>query len=432
MYLLDMVVIFILIILNGFLAMTEFAIVSSNRNKLKNLSKTSKGAQIALTLTDNPGVFLSTIQIGITVIGIVSGAFSGQRFAEPLGIWLNNFAWVHGYGQLFAYSLIVLLITYVSLIIGELIPKRLALSRSESIASLFAPIIFYLSKVSHPFVKVLDTSTKILLSFLRQDNVKQEAITEEEIQSILKQSFEEGTIDPFEHHLFDRVLKFGDRDASIMMTPRLKLVSLNLKDDPEMIKKIVISTPHRFYPVFENKGEGFLGVVDIKDIMILQMKEVPLELNSILKDIPCIIEGAHGSEVYTQFRKNKAHIGAVVDEYGELQGLITMTDIFETLVGELSEESKKTSDEIVQRDDGSWLCDGLTPIDDIEDLLETKIVSAFKQEDFNTLAGFILVHFKKIPKVGESFLWKRFKFEVVDLDGKRIDKVLIKKEELHG
>lgn len=236
MYLFDGGIIFLLLIANGVLAMTEFALVSSNRNKTSLMAKTSKGAKIAYQLMDKPGEFLSTIQIGITIIGIISGAFSGQRFAEPLGLWLNGLYWIHGYGELIAFSSIVLIVTYVSLVIGELIPKRIALSRPEKIASLFAPLISFLSILTHPFVVMLDFSTRVLLRAFGHKEVNNSIVTEEEIHSLLAQGLEEGTIDAFEHRLFQRVLKFGDRDASIMMTPRLKVISLSLEDDKETNK----------------------------------------------------------------------------------------------------------------------------------------------------------------------------------------------------
>jgi putative hemolysin len=223
-HLIDISVIFLLLVANGILAMSEFAIISSNRNKISHLAKTSKGATIAHRLMGNPGEFLSTIQIGITIIGIVSGAFSGQRFAEPLGVWLNNIYWIYGYGEILAFSSTVLIVTYVSLVIGELVPKRIALSNPEKIACFFSPAINFLSTLTHPFVILLDFSTKILLRVFGQQEVKDSAVTEEEIHHLIEQGLEEGAIDAFEHNLFQRVLKFGDRDASIMMTPRLKVI----------------------------------------------------------------------------------------------------------------------------------------------------------------------------------------------------------------
>ncbi len=335
--------------------------------------------------------------------------------------------WVYGYGELIAFSVIILLVTYVSLIIGELIPKRIALSEPEKIASLCAPLIQFLSKVTHPFVVILDLSTKILLKALGQKEVNDSLVTEEEIHSLLEQGLEEGAIGAFEHHVFHRALEFGDRDASIIMTPRIKIIALNLNDDPHENKNKILLNPHRYYPVFETNMDNLLGIVDVKDILTQQMNGTFFDLKSLIKEAPCVMEDTLGPDLLDHFKKYKTHIAIVVDEYGVMQGMVTLVDLFETLIGGVPEYQEENSYEVVQREDGSWLCDGLTPIDDIEDLLEREIVSTFEEDDFNTLAGFLLVHFKRIPNVGESFYWESFKFEVVDLDGQRIDKVLIKK-----
>ncbi|MBS0272458.1 MAG: HlyC/CorC family transporter [Proteobacteria bacterium] len=427
MYFFDLAIIFLLIIANGILAMTEFAIVSSNRHKMNRLAKTNQGAKVAIRLMDKPGEFLSTVQIGITIIGIISGAFSGQRFAEPLGLWLNEIQWVYGYGELIAFSLIVMFVTYVSLVIGELIPKRIALSKPEKIASLCAPLIYFLSKLTHPFVIILNFSTNILLKLFSQKEIKDSCVTEEEIHSLLERGFEEGAIDAFKHHIFQRVLKFGERDASIIMTPRIKTVALNLNDDLSESKNKILSNPHRYYPVFETNMDNPIGIVDVKDILTQQMKGQPFDLKSLVKEAPYVVEDTLGPDLLEHFKARKIHMAVVVDEYGVMQGMVTLVDLFETLVGEVPESQAENSYKVVQREDGSWLCDGLTPIDDIEELLKRKIILTFEEDDFNTLAGFLLVHFKRIPNVGESIYWNSFKFEIVDLDGKRIDKVLIKK-----
>lgn len=426
MYYVDLSIIFLLILANGILAMTEFAIVSSNRNKIMHMAKKSKGAKVAHHLIDNPGHFLSTIQIGITIIGIISGAFSGQRFAEPLGIWFNKFQWIYGYGEPIAFTVIILILTYISLIIGELVPKRLALSNPEKIASLFSPMINVFSKITHPFVIILDFSTKILLRLLCQKEIKESHVTEEEIHQLLEQGLEGGTIDPFEHRLFQRVLKFGDRDASIMMTPRLKVIGLNLKDDLETNKAKILLHSHRYYPVFEENMDDIKGIIDTKDILTQQIKGEPFDLYSLIKEVPCVTEEAIGSEILEQFKKSKSHIGIVINEYGAMQGIITLVDLFETLTGEVAGLGDNIPFNVIQYKDGSWLCDGLTPIDEIEDLLKVNIIRAFPDIDFNTLAGFLLMQFGKIPNVEESIRWNGFEFKIFEVNGKRIGKVLIR------
>jgi|LakMenE01Jun11ns_1017448.scaffolds.fasta_scaffold9918265_1 putative hemolysin len=428
-HIVDLVIILSLLIVNGILAMTEIALISSNKNRMGNLAKKSEGARVALQLMDNLGKFLSTIQIGITIIGIISGTFSGQKFAEPLGTWLNNFSLIHGHGNLIAFSFVVLTVTYVSLVIGELIPKRIALSKPEKIAIMFAQTVRLLSKLTYPFVVALDVSTKNILNLLGQKEIKESVVTEEEIHSVIKQGLEEGAIDAFEHKVFQKVLQFGDREASIMMTPRIKLIFLDLEDSIEENKIKISSNPHRYYPVIEGDLDNFKGIVDTKDILTQQMQNHPFDLRALIKEAPCVIEDSLGPDLIDQFVKYKAHIAIVVDEYGAMQGIVTLVDIFETLVGSVPEyHQEKHSDNIIPREDGSWLCEGLTPIDDIEDLLQIKIISEFEENDFNTLAGFLLIHFKHIPKAGELVHWDNFKFEIMDMDRTRIDKVLIQKK----
>lgn len=426
-YIFYIIVVFLLVLANSILAMTEIAIVSSNRTKMMTLAKKNARAKIALELIDNPGPFLSTIQIGITIIGIISGVFSGQKFAEPIGIWLNTVSWICGYGNLIAFSLVVAFITYISIVFGELLPKRIAISKPEKIAVLFARFVHFLSKITYPLVLVLDLSTRIILRICNYNEVKESVITEEEIHSIIKQGLEEGAIDAFEHKVFQKVLQFGDREASIMMTPRIKVVYLDMADSLEENTQKILRNPHRYYPVFEGGLDNFKGIIDTKDALTQQIQIKKLDLRTLVKEAPCVIEDNLGPDLLEQFKKYKTHIVVVVDEYGVMQGIITLVDILETLVGSIPEYQQEKHYEIKVREDGSWLCDGLTPIDEIEELLAIDIANVFEENDFNTLAGFLLVHFMHIPKAGECIDWDDFRFEIMDMDGTRIDKVLIQK-----
>lgn len=409
--------------------MAELAIVSSNRMKMENLSKKCMGAKVALELMDNPGSFLSTIQIGITIIGIIAGAFSGQKFAEPMGLWLNTFPWIHGYGDLIAFTYVIVLITYISIVLGELIPKRIAITKPEKVASFLARPVRLLSKVMYPFVMILDISTHTILRFFNQKEVKESTVTEEEIHSVMKQGLEEGAIDNFEHKVFQKVLQFGDREASFMMTPRIKVIYLDIADSMKENAKKILQHPHRYYPVFDGGLDNFKGIIDTKDALTQVIQGQTLDFNLLVKDAPCVIEDNLGPELLDQFKAYKTHIAVVVDEYGAMQGIITLVDLFETLVGSVPESPKERHYDITTREDGSWLCDGLTPIDKIEELLKADIVETFEENDFNTLAGFLLIHFKHIPKEGEHINWDGFRFEIVDMDGSRIDKVLIQRRD---
>lgn len=428
-YLLDIGIILTLIFINGVLAMAELAIVSSNPIKLNTLSKNSRGSQFALELKNNPGSFLSTIQIGITIIGIFAGAYSGQKFAEPMGIWLNTFSWVHNYGNFLAFTVIIALITYISILLGELIPKRIAIIMPEKVASSLARPILYLSKITFPLVYILDVSTKKILKVFNLKVVKDPTVTEDEIQSLMLQGLEEGAIDNFEHKLFHKILQFGDRDAEVIMTPIIKVIYLDIADSMETNLSKILQNPHRYYPVFNNGLDNFEGILDTKDALADLILGKPLNFQVLVKEAPCVIENNLGPELLDQFKFNKSHFAIVIDEYGSVRGVLTLVDLFETLVGSIPSSSKEKHYKMIKRDDGSWLCDGLTPIHDIEELLEINISEAFEDNDFNTLAGFLLVIFKCLPKEGEQINWNRFRFEILDMDGARIDKIMIKKSD---
>ena len=424
-YLFDLMVMLLLLFINGILAMTELAIVSSNRLKMETLSQKSSGAKVALELMDNPGSFFSTIQIGITIIGIISGVFGGQRFAEPMGLWLNTFPWISGYGNSVAFTFVVIVITYVSVVLGELIPKGIAIRKPEKLASFLARPVRLLSKLTYPLVSILDISTKTILSIFKQDGVKESSLTEEEIHGVMNQGLKEGAIDNFEHKVFKNVLQFGGREAAVIMTPRLKVVHLDLADDMEQNTQKILENPHRYYPIFDGGLENFKGIIDAKDALTQMIKGGKLDFQPLIKKAPRVIEDHLGPDLLGQFNQYKTHIALVVDEYGAMQGIITLTDLFETLVGSISRAGQGY--DILLRDDGSWLCDGLTPIDEIKQLLDIDVGEKTDENDFNTLAGFLLVQFRHIPEEGEHILWSGFKFEIIDMDGTRIDKVLIQK-----
>lgn len=425
-YFLEISTILLLILANGLLALSELAIVSSNRTKVETQSAHQKSAKIVLNLIDNPGTFLSTIQIGITIIGIISGAYSGQIFAEPLGAWLNHFSFINNHGTGIAFTIVVVIMTYISIVLGELIPKRLAINQPERIAYIVARPIFFLSKIMHPFVVILNVSTNCALKAMGMNNEKhQNSLTEDEIVSLMKKGLDEGAIDAFEHRTFQKILQFGNREASVIMTPRVKVIYLDLADSLEdNIKKILLH-PHRYYPVFEGGLDQFKGIIDSKDALTHLMQGQSLDFKKMIKKVPCVIDDNLGPDLLDLFKKYKTHIAVVIDEYGTMQGIITLVDILETLVGTIPEIKTDKHYTMILRDDGSWLCDGLTPIDEIEDMFDWSFYQNNSDTDYNTLAGFLLNHLKHIPVEGESIQWQNYTFEIIDMDGNRIDKVLI-------
>lgn len=426
-YFSDILIVLTLILFNGLLAMAELAIVSSNRNKLQSLASTSPGAKAALDLLANPGPLLSTIQIGITVIGIISGVFGGHKFAAPLANYLDGFPILNGRGEVIAYTTVVMIITYLSIVFGELIPKRIGISKAEQLAIIFSRPIQVLAYVTHPFVVILDGSSKAILKLIKQGEAKDSSLTEEEIKSVMKEGLEHGAIDHFEHKVFQRVLQFGEREASLIMTPRIKLIYLNIADGIEFNLQKIIDNPHRYYPVCDGELDNFKGILDSKDLLSLLIQGNKIDLASLVREAPCVIEDNVGPDLLEHMRRFKTHIAIVVDEYGALQGIITLVDIFYNLIGTVPESQQAKHYEIITRSDNSWLCDGLTPIHEIEELLQLKITDEL-EDDFSTLAGFLLIHFKHIPRAGEIIEWNGFRFEIMDMDSSRIDKVLISRQ----
>jgi putative hemolysin len=424
-YLIDATVIIALILINGILAMTELAVVSSNKAKLSAFDEKNRGAKRALYLLENPGKFLPTIQVGITIVGVISGTFSGQRFAEPLGAWLNQISAFENEGYIIAFSSIVLLITYISLVIGELVPKRIALSNPEKLASILARPVHLLSKIMYPFVALLNYSTEILLKLIKFDHIQKSKVTEEEIHSIMKQGYEEGAINQFEHKTLQEVLRFSEREASAIMTPRISMVYLDLNDSIDKNRNKILQNPYRYYPVFEGGFDNLRGVIDSKDALVQQMQGHSFTLEALIKDVICVLKDNFGPNLLEQFKNTKTKVAMVVDEYGTIHGMITLVDLVETLIGTLLENRTDQNNDIIIHQDGSILCNGLAAIEDIEELLNIKILD--DDSDFHTLAGFLLTYFEDIPKCKASLEFKDFTFEIVAMDKARIHKVLIKK-----
>lgn len=424
-YILEIMIVFGLIVLNGFLALCELAVISCNRTKIEMQFGHRKSGKILLQLIDDPGLFLSTIQVGITIIGIVSGAFSGQNFAEPLGLYLDKLPVISGHGTVIGYGVVVILITYFSIVLGELVPKRIAIHQPEKIAIVIAIPIHILSKIIHPFVIVLNKTTDYALASVGVDTSKDlSPLTEEEIVSLVKRGYAEGALDDFEHKTFQKILQFGNREACVIMTPRLKVVYLDVCDPyAENIEKI-LTHPHRYYPVFENGLDHFKGIFDAKDALNLLLQGQVLEIEKLIKNVPCVVEDNLGPDLLEQFKKFKTHIAVVIDEYGQMQGLVTLVDILETLVGTIPEFKSQRHYSLVKKDENTWLCDGLTPIDEIEEILNCTFLKG--DNDYNTLAGFLLNQCRYIPHVGEYINWKKYTFEIIEMDENRIDKVLIK------
>jgi len=421
----EVLIIFLLILLNGVFSMSEIALVSSRRFKLESAAKRGDaGAKRAIELADKPNTFLSTVQIGITLIGILTGIFSGETLTENLKNQILQFEILAPYAESLSVALIVIFITYLSLVFGELIPKRIGLSFPETISAAVAGPMSLISKAAKPFIWILSKTNDFFLRILRIKEGGDGVVTEEEIKSIIAQSTTSGEIQEIEQEIVRRVFSLGDRKAGELMTHRSKIVWLDIKSDLETVKQKINNDPHTFYPLVENNLDHLKGIISIKDLFPKAFDDQPFSLKDYARKALYVHEHNPAYRVLEQFKSSGVHIAVVVDEYGAFQGIVTMNDIFDSLVGDIIEDSTGEL-QIVQRDSRSWLADGQLPYFELVEYFN--ILEVDEPEGFNTLAGLILQLLNHIPEAGEKIEWKGFELEVVDMDERRIDKVLIKR-----
>ena len=422
----EFVIIIGLILLNGLLSMTEIALVSSRKVRLEALAKKGKkSAKKALELSKEPDRFLSTIQIGITLIGILTGLFSGEAFAGDFAAVLSKISFIEPYSFAISKLLIVVVVTYLTLVLGELVPKRIGLSFSEKVAMALAKPMDLLSKITAPFVWVLSKSTKAVVTLIglnsAGDNNK---VTEEEIKAIVQEGVAGGEVQEVEHDIVERVFHLGDRTVGSIMTHRSDLVWIDLSDSADVVRYKVKGNLYNTYPVVSEKFDNIQGVIFLKDLFGY-IDTSDFSISEILRPAHFIQENMSVYNALEQFRKAQVKYGIVTDEFGSVQGIVTLKDIIDALIGELPEAGDEP--EIILRRDGSVLVDGqcsfysFLEYFDMEDLYE--------ENDYNTLSGLILDVLERVPKTGDSFSWMSFVFEIVDMDGARIDKVLARKKD---
>ena len=409
-----------LIILNGVFAMAEIAVVSSRRARLE--SQAAKGdqkAKDALQLANHPDIFLSTVQVGITLIGILTGIFSGAKFHAPLAAFLKEISWLSAYSNGIATAIIVIIITYVSLVIGELVPKRIGLSRPENIAKAVARPMAILSKIAFPFIWLLTNSTSVIVKLFNL-KVKDNQVTEEEIKAIISEGSDHGAIEEDEKEIIERVIHLGDRNITSLMTHRTDIVWFDIKEDINSIKDKLREYLHSVYPLCDGDIDNIKGVIYIKDMYL--NPETPLsELGRKALFVPA---NNTAYQVLEKFKQTKIHYAFIVDEYGTMHGMITINDILEAIVGEMPEDEDDDY-EIIERKDGSYLIDAQIQFYDFLTKFEKTDWMNDGEQEFDTLAGFILHELKHIPHTGETFEWRGFNFEIIDMDAQRIDKVLV-------
>jgi len=402
--------------------MSELAVVSSRPARLKVLSdKGSRRARMALNLAENPGRFLSTVQIGITLVGVLSGAFSGATLGLRLTQWLQEQGLSTAIAEGLGVGSVVVAITYASLIIGELVPKQIALRDPEKVACRVAPAMTILSKVSAPLVWLLDASGRIVLKILGQKTKNSEGVTEEEVKSIIAEAESAGVLEKEEKNMISGVMRFADRSAKALMTPRRDVEMIDLNDSKQEILQQIRGTRRSRLPVQGNDADSILGVIFVKDIIEPLSMNQDIDIESFAMIAPIVTDNANALDVLKAIRASTIHMALVFDEYGHFEGVITSGDILEAITGVFQEEGDHEPSH-VQRQDGSWLVSGWMPIDEFADHIGGPVDP---NADYETLAGFVLNTLNRLPEVGETFTIEGWIFEVVDIDGRRIDKILV-------
>ncbi|WP_058835024.1 hemolysin family protein [Luteimonas abyssi] len=424
---LELLIVLLLIACNAFFALSEMSVVTSRKPRLKQLARTHRTARHALDLAEHPERFLSTVQVGITLIGILTGMFGGEAIGRSIGTWLESTAPALGaYAHTVGLVLAVGLITFLTIVFGELLPKRLALLAPERLASVIAVPMIGISRVAAPAVWLLSSSVRGLLRLLRLDNTEAASVSEEEIRMLVSESHEQGVIDDDERNMMHRVLSLGDRDAESLMTPRVRIAWLDADDGFEDNLATMRATPFSRYPVLRGSDADVVGVLEVKSL-IDRLDERSFDLFKYLREPLFVSESTPTMKLLEIFREEQQSLALVVDEYGDITGLITINDLLEAVIGRAqTRDGADATPLVVTRDDGSLLVDGALTVDHVRELLGGALPHA-DRHDYHTAAGMTIAWFGRIPRVGESFEWAGWRIEVVDLDGPRVDKLLMQR-----
>lgn len=417
----DILIILALIVVNGLFSMVEIALISSRKARLESqAAKGDRDAARALQLANHPDGFLSTVQIGITLIGVLTGIYSGDNFKAPLQQWLSGFPFLQSYSTLLSTIIIVVVLTYLSMVLGELVPKRIGLSNPERIAKMMAKPMHWLMKITYPFIWLLSKSAQLIMKLLGIHS-NENQVTEEEIKAIISEGTEHGAIEEAEQEIIERVFHLSDRNITSLMTHRSDIIWLPGNETVATAKAGLNDVVHSLYPVCNQNIDQIEGMVSIKDLFTAQPEQTLLQ---VMRPAMYVPENLTAYQVLEQFRETKIHQCFIVDEYGSVQGLITLNDILEAIVGDIPQEEDQEF-EIVQRADGTFLIDAQIPFYDFLDRFDKTEWMMEGDQEFDTLAGFIIHELEKIPSTGDQLNWKIFRLEIIDMDHHRIDKVLV-------
>ena len=422
----EILIIFLLFLANGAFSMAEIAVVSSSKARLRALVEEGHaGAKAALELAENPNRLLSAVQTGITLITTLAGAYGGATIADELSFYISSITALTPYSGGLALVAVVLLITFFSLVIGELVPKRIALSNSERFASLSAPPLAAFSRLVSPAIVLLSFCTDLVLRALGVKAYTEPSVTEEEIRILIDQGTTAGVIEEEEQDIMERVFSLGDRRVNSIMTPRGEIVWLEVDDSAAEISRKIAGGAYSMFPVCRKKLDNVLGVVQSKDLLSCNLADQKVDLKSSLLPPLFVPESMRALKVLEKFKQTGIHLAIVLDEYGSVQGIVSLVDLLEGLVGDIPHIDDLAEPQVVKRQDGSWLVDGSLPVDDFEEMVDPEGLPEEEESQYITLGGFVMTHLEKIPIAGDYFEWGGYRFEVVDMDERRVDKILV-------
>ena len=419
-----------LIIINGLFSMSEIAVVSARKTRLQlRATKGDKGAKAAIKLTDEPDNFLATVQIGITFVAVLMGAFGSTQIGAQLEPYLAQLPVIGAYSGQIAAATAVILVTYLSLVLGELAPKQIGLNNPESVASRIAPSMTLLAKITKPIVYFLSVSTRLVVRLLRIRPSDEPAITEDEIQMMMEQGKEIGVVDPIEEEIVEQLFRVGDLHVNDLMVDRTNIVWLDIDDSQEVVHAKISNGIHSRYPVAQGSLDNVLGLVYVKDLLVNNLDNDFISLKPLVKPALFIPSGLPVYTVLEKFKAVQAQIAFITDEHGGVEGLVTFIDLIEAIVGDVPEVGDPENPTAIQRDDGSWLIDGLLPNEEFKALFDLTTLPDEERNFYQTVGGFVMTYLGHVPQAGDSFTWQGLKVEVVDMDARRIDKVLVAKLE---
>jgi putative hemolysin len=424
----EIIIILVLILANGVFSMSEISIISARRIRLQKMAEQgSHGAKVALKLAAEPNKFLSTVQFGITLISVITGVFGGQGIANKIKPWLETFDNIQPYADSVSLGIVVVIITFLSLIIGELVPKRIGLSNPEKIAATMAPMMQLISKAGSPFVWVLSHTSELIMKILGMNHVNDQTVTEEEIKAMIEEGTQGGHFEVTEQKMVEQVFRMADKRVEELMTPRMDIVFIDVNAPLEENFATLKENPHTYLPVCEDSLDDVLGIIQIKDLAVYQFEKNidNFSLKALIKPALFVPENMKAFLLLETMREEKMYFALVIDEFGTLQGAVTMNDVLQEIaIAHLEAEENEPDNYIFRREDGSYLVDGLTPKDYFKDYFGIKKTLPH-EDDYNTIAGLIIYGLSYIPEIGESYTWERFKFEIMDKDSNRIDKILV-------